>query len=196
MPTNTLNENLVRRAASSPPDNSKPLRELGRALIPRRREVRAALREVDPFATPEIYRRLAGRGITRPMQSCESEEGELVIVEEENLPIFHFLLSRELRRQSRWAYRGHVYLFYDWLDHPPSQMTQTTRADVEDFLRSECERISQGTVRLRFQVIRIFFRWAEKTGRIGESPVEDLRPSTVPGVLFDEETLDEHFTSQ
>lgn len=154
------------------------LRDLGRELIPSREAVKPALRELTDWKNVNLlYRSLVGSGIARPLRSSETEDGELPITSEERIPIFRFLLSRKLGKQSRWAYYCHLMRLFDCLDVEPTEIEKVTREDVVSFFREEETRRAGNTVRSRASVSFQFFQWAEKTGRIPEDPAAQLKPS-------------------
>lgn len=154
------------------------IRELGRELIPARHAVKPALRDMTDWKSVNpLYSALVGCGIARPLRSSKTEDGELSITEEGRLPILRFLLSRELRRQSRWGYLGHVMCLFDWLDVEATGTELVSQDDVISFLRHQEDTRATNTVRARASVIFQYFQWAEETGRIPSDPTEELQPS-------------------
>jgi site-specific recombinase XerD len=78
------------------------------------------------------------------------------------------------------------------------ELTELTRADIEDFLTDQLERHRPTSVAVRFRSLQQFYRWMIDEGLVHTSPMTGLRPPSVPEepvAVLDDATITRLLTS-
>lgn len=115
-----------------------------------------------------------------------------------NLATLSQSFERSLRAQNKspktiYAYCGAVELFADFLKRKKRSTTigAIRRADVESFLADQLARSRPATANQRYRSLQTFFKWCVAEEEIERSPMENMKPPSVPEVpvpvLGDEE---------
>lgn len=92
------------------------------------------------------------------------------------------LLSSNRSKHTRDVYLAAVKHFDIFLaaNAVPRDLPKIKRTHVEAFMHDQLSRCKPATAAARYGGLRAFFKWAASEGEIAESPMEKMRPPTVP----------------
>ena len=111
--------------------------------------------------------------------------------EQQRLPDDYRLLAESFRRnllalnradRTIQGYLEAVRLFGDYLDAQgmPTRVGHIKREHVEAFIADLLERFKPATASSRYRALRVYFSWLAEEGEVKSSPMENMKPPTVP----------------
>jgi site-specific recombinase XerD len=97
--------------------------------------------------------------------------------------------ERSLRAENKspqtiYVYMGALQLFANFLRSKkrPTTIKSIRRADVEAFIADQLERSRPATANQRYRSLRTFFKWCVTEEELERSPMENMKPPTVPDI--------------